>query len=97
MSEPFDFDAYVDGLTLEPYTFTLGGQLRELPNFQSLSIQQGLDIDRGQIEQVLADVADEDLAHIIVTMPGKAADTLLDRWMKHGQVKRGESKASSRS
>lgn len=93
----FDLDAYVDTIDLPPYTFKLGGKQRTLPNFSTLSIQQGVDIDNGKFREVVAKISDDELADLIVNLPGIAANKLSEKWMAHAQVTPGESRASSRS
>lgn len=85
-----NLDTLIAETNKEPFRFTLGGEIRELPHFGTLSPKQAIRLDAGEIVDVLAEISDEKLADAIMSLPGFAADELLKKWMNHAGSEPGE-------
>jgi len=85
-----NLDTLIAETSKEPFQFTLDGEIRTLPHFSTLSPRQALQMDAGNVEDVLAELAGEKLAGKIMDLPGFAADKLIEDWMAHAGNKPGE-------
>lgn len=85
----FDVDTLIAEANKEPFRFTLGGKIRELPHFSTITTRQAVALDAGNLD-VFSEIAGEDLAEEILTLPGFAADEVLRKWMEHAGSKPGE-------
>lgn len=94
-----DLDALDRETNHEPYRFTFGGKVRELPHLSDLTFEQLLRIDFDP-QDVLAEVtkeSDPPLAGEILKAKGHVVEALFANWRKHGGIKPGESPASTDS
>lgn len=85
-----NLDTLIAETKKEPFRFTLGGEIRELPHFSTLSPRQALQMDAGNVEDILGEISSPELAEQIMSLPGFAADKLLEDWMKHAGNSSGE-------
>lgn len=88
--EPLDLDVLLAETKNEPYTFTLGGAERTLPHAKTLTVGQLRALDRGEIDEVLPEIADEETSDVVVALPAFALDSLIDRWLKHSGIDMGK-------
>jgi hypothetical protein len=85
----FNVDTLVAETNKEPFRFTLDGEIRELPHFATVTPRQALALDSGNMD-IFGEIAGEDLADKIMSLPGFAADAVLEQWMKHAGNAPGE-------
>jgi hypothetical protein len=87
-------------LDLEPFQFEgLDGEVYELPNYKSLSIDLATRIEQdGAFLEVLAEIGTSDatMAQVTAACVG-ALEPFVKAWMSASETKPGESQASSRS
>lgn len=87
-------------LDLEPFQFEgLDGEVYELPNYKSLSIDLATRIEQdGAFLEVLAEIGTTDatMAQVTAACVG-ALEPFVKAWMAASETKPGESRASSRS
>lgn len=84
-----NIDTLIAETKKEPFRFTLAGKVRELPHFSTITPKQALALDKGEVEEVLTEIVG-DLATEILTLPGFAADAVLEGWMNHAGTAPGE-------
>lgn len=85
-----NLDTLIAETKKEPFRFTLGGKVRELPHFSTLSPRQALQMDAGNVEDILGEISSPELAGQIMDLPGFAADKVIEDWMKHSGTSPGE-------
>jgi len=97
MGERFSLARVIAERELEPFVFDgPDGAEMELPHVSTLTPRQALRVDRGEIEEVLEEVAPA-VAAVILDSPSFAAEALMSAWLTHGGIEPGESPASPRS
>lgn len=93
----YDFD--LDGVLEReadnaPFRFPYKGTIYELPNASVVSLHQARRMEDGEVEEMLAEVAGEELADLISGLPTGAFKKLIQAWMAHAGLDEGKTPAS---
>lgn len=80
---------------LEPFKFDgPDGELLELPHASTMTTEQAVRMDRGDIDGVLRELAGRKVAGVVMALPAYATDALTEAWLEHAGMRPGESPAS---